>query len=72
MKDQFYIVANQAAGNYGVPEYYCISPTQGEQLVPFAYSMAKRFDNSDDAREVCTRLSAEYKGLRFTIQFDPQ
>ena len=71
MKDQFYIVANQS-GNYGVSEYYCISPTQGEQLVPFAYSMAKRFDSSDEAREVCTRLAAKYKGLRFTIQFDPQ
>lgn len=71
MKDQFYIVANQPT-NYGVPEYYCISPTQGEQLVPFAYSMAKRFDNSDEPREICTRLAAKYKGLRFTIQYDPQ
>ena len=71
MIHEYYIVGNQPT-NYGVPVYYVVSPTQGEQLIPFAYSMAKRFDTSDEAREVCTRLSAKYKGLRFTIQYDPK
>lgn len=64
---QYYIVA-QPIGMRSSPSYFCSSPTQGERILPFAYSMAKRFDNKGDALSKVKQLEIEYRGLKFSVK----
>ena len=54
------IAANKFSGG---ALYYCNSASQGEKMIPFAYSMATRFDSIPKARQVIKRMTIKYKGL---------
>lgn len=53
-----------AANKYwGGSNYYVSSATQGEKMIPFAYSIARRFDNVTEIRQVIKRMQPKYLGL---------
>jgi len=37
-------------------------------MIPFAHSMAKRFDTLEECLPIIERLLPEWKGLDFTVQ----
>lgn len=62
---QYYIEAAQSMGG---ALFFCSSVTQGERMVPFAYSMAVRFESKGKAIAKKKKLAEKYKGLKLTIR----
>jgi len=48
--------------------FYVSSPTQGERMIPFAYSMAYTFRNKGVALRTKLRLKEMFKGLILSVR----
>jgi hypothetical protein len=69
MSKQYYIVAQPKNGG-STPTYFVSSQTQGEKMIPFAFSWATRFFNRADVKAKIKQLAAEYKGLSFQYKIE--
>ena len=60
-KFRYYITARRSTINELV--YFVNSPTQGPDVIPYAYSMAYRFETRKQAKETIKRFAEKWKGL---------
>jgi len=60
MSKQYYIVGRSKGAE---DKYFCSCATQGEEMIPWAYSMSKVFANKGDAMRKRDELKPKWKGL---------
>ena len=56
----FYVITGKSGP---MTSYFCSSETQGEKMIPNAYSMAYRFNNESAAIKQLNKLKLIYKGI---------